>query len=351
MIVICWEQLPIYAARSIGAFVESSSEEVVVLRVPTSRFPIKGAAEMTKTRVVDVAFNDERSLRQILGAMPDVFVCGGWGEKSFLRWMDEVHAATGKVIVCTDEPMRDRGWRERLRKWRFKWMLQRRIDRLFVAGQGGVLKFAGWYGFPPEKVVTGLYAGDPKLFYDGAALPGRDKRFIYVGHYDANKNVVAMCEAFRRASAKVGGDWSLDVYGGGPLESQLKQFEDANLRVHGYVNADQLGPMYREARCFVLGSHAEQWGVVVHEACLSGCLLLLSNHVGSRFDFAKEENSVLFDPNSTEDFARGFETIMRMTDEQQLLAQRKSVELGQQFSPQVFAQALADMVDDLRKRR
>ncbi len=346
MIAIVWEQLPIYAARCIGAFVDSTSEEVVLIRIPTNRFPIQGAAEMTHTRVIDVCYNDSRSLRAILpeGRLPDIFVCGGWGERSFVRWIDEVRANGGRTIVCTDEPIWPKTFKEMVRKLRFRLLLERRIDRLFVVGEGGIRKFVDWYGVPRWKVETGLYAGDPVLFFDGAPLSERPRRFVYVGHFEERKNVVAMCEAFSRVQD---GEWSLDLYGAGPLEAELRHYEGEHLHIRGYLNADQLGDVYRNARCLVLGSHQEHWGVVVHEACLCGCLLLLSNAIGARFDFACPENAVIIDPKSVDSFAKGFASIMGMTDKTQRQGQSKSLARGDLFSPTIFAHKLSGMIADL----
>lgn len=347
MIVFFWEQLPIYAARCIGEFVNASGDEVVVLRKVTGRFPIKGAAEMTGTKVFDVTSDDKRSIVEVVGETPQVVVSGGWGSVSFWRWLKEIRAAGGRSIVCTDEPYRGKSWRELIRKIRFNALLRRHIDMLFVAGCGGKIKFVDYYGMPKDRVVSGMYAGDPKLFFDGEPILQRPKRFVYVGHWDVNKNVIAMCRAFDKVHVP---EWTLEVYGGGPLEAELRKFESEHIHIRGYVNADQLGPIYREARCFVLGSHAEQWGVVVHEACMSGCVLLLSDHVGSRFDFAKCENSVLFAPDSEDDFARGFSEVMQKTDTELVTAQRTSVELGKKFSPQIFARNLSGMIAKLRTK-
>lgn len=348
MIAFCWEQLPIYAARNIGAFVRQTDEEVVVLRTVTNRFPIKGAAEMTGAKVIDVPANDTRSITDVVGQVPDVIVCGGWGDRGFWHWLKEVKKSGGHSIVCTDEPYRGRTWREILRKIRFKMFLSRYIDFMFVAGDGGMRQFVEYYGLQSSRVVDGLYAGDHRLFFDGLPLTQRPKKFIYVGHYDANKNVIAMCKAFSRVQRD---GWTLEVYGGGPLTDELKRLESEYVHINGYVNADQLGPMYRDARCFVLGSHAEQWGVVVHEACMSGCMLLLSDHVGSRFDFAKQENAVLFNPDSEEDFARGFAEVMCKSDDELIGAQLKSVELGKRFSPEQFAEKLKRMISTFPRQQ
>ena len=51
---------------------------------------------------------------------------------------------------------------------------------------------------------------------------------------------------------------------------------------------------------FVLPSHYEPWGVVVHESSCCGCLLILSNKVGAREEFLNK-NGYEFDPNNQDD--------------------------------------------------
>ena len=77
-------------------------------------------------------------------------------------------------------------------------------------------------------------------------------------------------------------------------------------------------------------------------------MLLLSNHVGSRYDFAMPENAVLFNPDSEGDFARGFDDVMNKSDGALLMAQKKSLELGQRFSPDKFAYNLTQMILSVR---
>lgn len=341
MIVICWWQLPIYAARCIGAFVKQTTEDIVVFRVQTSRFPIRGAAEMTGTRVIDVAEDETRTLAEILGETPSTIVCGGWHPAIYWTWLKEVKRAGGRSIFCTDEPYRGRGLKEWIRNIRFQVCFRRWIDYVFVAGEGGRKKFVDFYKIPANRVVSGVYSGDPELFYDGEPLCNRAKKFVYVGHYDENKNVIALCKAFAQTKNQ---DWSLELYGGGPLAETLKQYESERIKVNGYINADQLGEVYRSARCFVLGSFSEQWGVVVHEACMCGCLLLLSDRVGARFDFATLENAALFNPASVDDLRNAFEAIMAKTNEEFELGRECSLTLGKAFTPTQFAERLSSII-------
>ncbi len=341
MIVICWEQLPVYAARAIGAFVKTCNQEVRVLRVAFKRFDIKGAEAMTGCPIIEVGRFDKRRIAEVVGAIPEVILAGGWASPCFIRWAKEVRRNGGKTILLSDEAFTNKGLKQQIRRMRFLIQFNKLFDRIFVVGEGAKKLFRDFYGLPESRLISGVYGSDPKLFFNGPALAERPKRFIYVGHYDANKNVGRMCEAFKQAVARLGdNDWTLEVYGGGEQEAELKQFSSDRIHINGFIQAEQLGPLYREARCFVLGSFSEKWGVVVHEAAASGCMLLLSDKVGARYDFAKAENSAIFDPGSTEEFRDGFVKLMRKSDEELARAQEISVRLAQNFSPEIFARNL-----------
>ena len=99
----------------------------------------------------------------------------------------------------------------------------------------------------------------------------------------------------------------------------------------------------------MLGSHFDQWGVVVHEAASCGCMLVLSSHVGSRYDFAGEDNAVLFDPDSVTEFERALEDVVCRSKGELERGQKQSVELSERFSPAIFAKNLTRMVASPRK--
>ena len=360
MVVITWMGLTQYGARCIGEFVKVVGEEVKVVQLKARRFEQGDLAQLTGCEIIDVEGNDGRELTEVVGLIPDVFVLSGWVAPAFVRWAKDVKRNGGKVFLSTDEAFTDKSLKQRLRKWRFLLLFNSWVDKVFVCGEGGRRQFVDYYGLPSNKVFTGCYASDPTLFFNGPPLRERMKRFIYVGRFDDNKNVLAMCEAFRRVHARHG-DWELEICGSGPLVAQIGDFAGVTgwagknpvsgngFVLTGFVNNAELGIKYRAARCFILGSFREKWGVVVHEAAASGCMLLLSNAVGSHYDFAHDENSALFDPHSVEQFEAGMERIVSMNYQQLDVAQAMSVELAGRFSPVVYARNLNNVINELRK--
>lgn len=343
MIVLTWAGLTQYAVRNLRAFIRSTDEEIVVISERT-KFLAKNLEEDLAHPVIWVDGNDTRSISEIVGVMPRVLLASGWGTPCFLRWTKEVKAAGGHTIVTPDE-----AWgvfpflHDFPRAIRYRLFLRRLYDRVFVCGAGG-RKLFRFYGVPDKNIEEGLYSGDPTVFYDGKPLSQRAKKLIYVGRYIPLKNVLSMCEAFIRVTDKFP-DWTLELYGNGELETQLPRHP--RIHVNGYVQTEQLGALYRDAQIFILGSWHDNWGVVVHEAALSGCLLLLSKHVGAAADFATPQNAAVFNPFSVADFSVAMERLMSFSDEEKDSGQKISVKLAQKFSPDFFASQMKKMADEL----
>ena len=130
--------------------------------------------------------------------------------------------------------------------------------------------------------------------------------------------------------AKVAGGWELELYGSGPLRDELnrtiEQSEQSNNRtihLHDFLQPEELAAKYREARIFCLPSLEEHWGLVVHEAALSGCALLLSNRVGAAEDLLEEGvNGLSFDPFDVDDMSAKFAEAMTRSFETKTAAER-----------------------------
>src|SRR5262249_14334429 len=81
--------------------------------------------------------------------------------------------------------------------------------------------------------------------------------------------------------------------GEGPLRSALEAEVEAigiaeRTRFLGFVNQSQLPAVYRTADVLVLPSDYEPFGVVVNEAMLCGCPVIVSDRVGARYDLIRE---------------------------------------------------------------
>jgi len=191
------------------------------------------------------------------------------------------------------------GWKIRIKKW-FWPGLYRLADVVIVPSSGGVNLMLS-IGIPAERIALTPYAVDNKWWIEQASKANRSAIRAVWRIPDAAP-VVLFCAKFQswkrphdllRAFAKANVEGSYLVFAGeGPLRAALEMETESlgladRVRFLGFVNQSKLPPVYRAADLFVLPSEHEPFGVVINEAMLSGCPVIVSDRVGARFDLVR----------------------------------------------------------------
>lgn len=334
MICICWVQLPQYAARCVGAFARISSEEVLVIAT-RPRVPIEGMERCIPGGVVWIDEAEPRTLIEICQKKPRALFVSGWAIPIFNRYRDEIHKEGGKVFALADNNYIF-SIKECIKSIRFRWLIRSKYDGYFVPGLSGE-KLLRFYGVKEKPIAKGVYAADSSLFHDGEPLEQRPKRMIFVGRFTGVKNVLRLCAAFRLSQGVANG-WTLDLYGCGELRSQLKDGD--GISIHDFLQPEELAEEYRRSRVFVLPSIKEHWGLVVHEAALSGCVLLLSNCIGARDDMLSTRNGFTFNPWKVNDIASAMRKAYSMSDDELSIAHEGSLEMAKNASIDKFVEGM-----------
>ena len=344
MICIAWGGMPSYAACAIAQFVAVSTEPVRLIGTP-SDVP-RTCSESIGGEVIHwVQDEDSRSVYDVLGEVPRVLVVSGWFIPSFNHFVAETKKAGGKVIVLLDHR-----WKFSLRTllWAFhvRFSRVRQFDGFMVPGRSG-MRLLRYAGVPRQKIASGLYTADPRVFHDGAALEQREKRIIFVGRLDARKNILPFVEVFLDF-VQAHPDWYLDCFGCGNMKEQLLRLAgrgDGHVLVHDFMQSEELAQRYRRSRVMVLPSLEDHWGVVVHEATLCGCALLLSREVGAAEDLCTQVNGRVFKPTSRGEMMSALQDVAQWDDSTWHAAHEESLRLAQTISPAAFASSLTTLIE------
>lgn len=117
------------------------------------------------------------------------------------------------------------------------------------------------------------------------ALRASQERFVFVGRLITDKAVPEIARAFGTFRRNFP-DWSLVVYGNGPC---AKSYEGLpGVSVGSFAQPIEVADAMRNSRFLVLPSRVDHWPLVVSEASLSGCGLVLSDCVGNVPEFMAE---------------------------------------------------------------
>lgn len=333
-----WHGLPQYAARQIAAFLRRSGRDCPVVGSRPA-VPVEGMERSLGRPVHWVDAGAPASWERLGLEVPEVFFQSGWAYPAFNALGDQVRRAGGKVCLLMDN-----NWRGDLRQalgapW-YRVFQRRKFDAVFVPGKSG-RRLARWYGVPDERIWEGMYGADPSIFFAGPPLDQRPKRILFVGQYVERKQCVQLARAFLSVADSLP-EWKLEMYGSGPLKELIPV--DSRIAVNGFIQPEQLGALYRSARIFALPSLSEAWGLVVHEAALSGCQLLLSDAIGARDDFARPENAALFRAGDIFSLRRALLRLASSDETSLGRAHSESLQLAQSHGPSVFASRVEDIL-------
>lgn len=333
-VAFAWPGLPDYAARCIRAVIDRHSTQVSVVATRPS-VPIEGMEKSLGQKVHWVEPGDTGcNWDEISDGPPDLLFVGIPKTPAFAVLADQCRADGGKVVMMSDQD-----WQGGLRQIlidpiRYRALIRPKFDGMFVPGILGE-RYATTMGF--RTVERGVYGSDPTIFFAGPPLEDRPKTFLFVGQFIARKDVLGLTEAFRRFSDEIPG-WTLRLCGSGGQREQIP--EHPAIRIEDFVQPPQLGKMLRESRALILPSLEEHWGLVVHEAALSGCALLLSDRVAAGTDLASSRNSLTFPISDVDAMAAALKKMAQWQDTQWHDAFAASVSAADDFGPSAFADAV-----------
>lgn len=235
----------------------------------------------------ELAMEDTRARRSLLEPMvrafhPDCILMCSWPFRHFMRVARRMRRGRVFVVAAMDNQ-----WLGTLKQYlgvaTARWLLKPAIDALWVCGDRQAA-FARRLGY--EDLLYGYYAAEVERF---AARPPADLRppaFLYVGRLVAVKNIAGLVGAYCRYRERAADPWRLIVAGGGPLAPLLAQAPEIELA--GFVQPRELPTLALRARCFVMPSVREPWGVAIHEAAAAGLPIIATDACGAATAFVRD---------------------------------------------------------------
>lgn len=342
-VYFAWSGLPDYAARCIRALIDKKVCEVQVIGTRPS-VPIEGMEHSLGQKVFWINEKDKDVSFAELGLdRPGIFICGGYSVPAFQALTKICNRSKVPVILMADNiaPV------SRLQLWaqmlRHRYLLSRKFAGIFVPGQAG-FEYARQLGYDRASIETGLYSADPRLFSPGRALRERPKRLLFVGRLIERKNVLSICRSFERF-AESNPEWELHICGEGVLKDRIPNHD--RIVQFDFVQPSELSQMMRQARCLVLPSRQENFGLVVHEAALSGCALILSDKIGAGVDLARKDNACVVRMGDDQEMVSALRRMADWDETRWDHAGATSAALARQITPNLFANAVQRMIGRL----
>jgi glycosyltransferase involved in cell wall biosynthesis len=213
-----------------------------------------------------------------------------------------------KVFLSTDaHGLPSRNARSHASLWVKKWLV-RKIFGLADIALGcshGSVAYLRWLGIPDERIVLAPFVVDNCWWIQRAGAVDRDgvrkewkippdaRVLLFCAKLQPWKRPQDAMEAFALADLP---NSYLVFAGDGPMRRTLEdKARDLGLqdriRWLGLVNQSALPGVYRSCDLLLLPSDHEPFGLVVNEAMLCGCPVVVSDQVGAKFDLVSDQET------------------------------------------------------------
>ena len=338
-IVFSWNHLPKYAAYPLREIVKDNPEiEIVSIK---SHLPIKGLDKIIGKKIHWV--KDQRLSWKDLGLkIPDIYFQAGWYKKSLSNLGKEVKNNGGKIILLSDNP-----YKGNLRQligsivYRIKYL--KFFDAAWVPGNLG-LKLMTSYGLLKKDIFQNLYVSNERIYKKGLTIAKRPRTFLFVGQLIRGKGLLELLNSFKIFLAN-NKNWKLIIVGNGPLKKIIPKHP--NIKYYSFKKPEEISKLMRKSRFLILPTYSDHWPLVVNEATLCGCGLIISNIVGNRPELSNKKNSFLCDVASTSTLTKCLQEASVLSDRKLDIMFRESIKLGSKFTISNWVNSYYKIINNL----
>jgi 1,2-diacylglycerol 3-alpha-glucosyltransferase len=198
-----------------------------------------------------------------------------------------------------------------------------------------------WFGNSASRLPTNEIEFRKKF-----ELPSR--YVLFVGRMIPEKGVFDLLEAYGKLGPDLRSNVGLVFAGEGvsrkELERQSRELAPGTVRFPGFLQREELAPLYALADVLILPTHSDPWGLVVNEAMASGLPIIVSSAAGCSADLVLDgRNGFVVPPRNSERLSLAIETLLQNPQLRQEMS-RESTARIRAHSPEACAHGLAGAV-------
>jgi glycosyltransferase involved in cell wall biosynthesis len=346
-IVFLYTEIANYFLACVSKLMQMHPEcEVHIVRLPVNKeapFAFKIGEEI---RIYDRKKYNNTELLQLIGSIqPHLIICSGWVDKGYLMVCRKFKRSVVTVLTL------DNHWRgdlkQRIASLISPFFLLDRFSKCWVPGEPQY-QYALKLGFKKQDIGTGYYSCDFDFFHEQFLITRKmkevsfPKRFIFIGRYYEFKGIKDLWQAFIDLQSENRTEWELWCLGTGDIEP----IDHPSIMHFGFIQPEDLPRFIKETGVFVLPSHFEPWGVVVHEFAAAGFPIICSDKVGSRILFVENNfNGYIYKAGQIDELKQALSTIMNADKERLLEMSDNSVKKAKQLTSEIWAKQLISFLN------
>jgi len=269
---------------------------------------------------------------------PDVVLMSSWAYRHFMRLSKKLKKKGVYVVSTMDNQYRGT-IKQRIGIATSSFFLKPCIDTFLVAGDRQAY-FAKKLGY--QDVMYGYGAAEVDRFAHPKSFSQRPNNFLFAGRLIDVKNIKSLLEGYSFYRKKCVAPWDLILAGTGPLEKICTGVP--GVQILGFIQPSDLPLVFEKARCFILPSIFEPWGVVIHEAAAAGLPIIATFACGAVSRFVCDGVNGFVIPPAPRSFGDALLRITQKTDDELGIMSKHSQTLAGLWTPVKLAEYFIDSI-------
>ena len=283
-ITILWSSLAGYSVAFFRELKRHCNCEIQLIYQPISKeapydqFDLSFCSEIFEdSSVIAISLEDI-----CISFKPDCVLMNSWSFPHYMHTSKKLRHYGSYVVSVMDNQ-----WRGSIKQWigilSSRWFLKKAIDTFIVAGDRQAY-FARKLGY--DQVMYGCYAAETSIFRCRKPLNERSQNFLFFGRIIKSKGIDLLISAYKCYRKTVKKPWGLVVVGIGDMENILEDIP--GLKHLGFIPPNKLPLKMELARCLVLPSRFEPWGVVIQEAAAASLPIIATHSCGATTNYVRD---------------------------------------------------------------
>jgi len=273
-ILVLYTALADYMLNSFNYYIDNHNAEFHIIH-----WPIRDEAPFIFQNKKNIKLYNKSNLNRteieiiIKEINPDAIICSGWIDNDYIKIVK--HYKKNIPTILTMDNHWEGNLKQKILRLASPFYLKKIFSHIWVPGIPQK-EYAKKLSFKELQILTGYYVANEKVFekieYE------KEKTFVYIGRYIEHKGINDLWTAFIELKEEFPNEWKLKCIGTGDLWDNRKIHKD--IKHLGFLQPNDISENVKGG-VFVLPSHFEPWGVVVHEFAMAGFPMIISDKVGA----------------------------------------------------------------------
>ena len=328
-ILVLYSRLSDYFIACLKEDIALNNNFFLVFRYyPSKQAPFNFKSEKNLKIYNESNFKKNEILEKAAAFKPDLVYVSGWKNKKYL-FLAKKYKLKGINVVLT----MDNHWKKEIKQYFFtlfsRFFLLSRFTHIWIPGQPQY-EYAKKLGFKKNRIITGLYCANENLFKT-INQSKFNRQFLFIGRLVEHKGLIILFNVINKLIEEKKLNFKFHFVGNGPLLNHIPKHP--NIKHTQFINPIDLPNILKNAGIFILPSLYEAWGVVIHEAVLSGLPVITTYQTGASSEFIiNNKNGFLYNAKNEKELKNIILSSVNMTESEYFKMSTNSKKLSDKIN-------------------